>query len=342
MNMAKGFQIKDSKYSGADNENIMDFIVQYDLVSRDFNLSHHEKRQYVHNLIRGEALRSYYAEVEPLGNNYADVIAKMQSQFNSISIQQFVKAELSGLSFQDMVDKSDCDKRKALRDLFATIEARIPLCPRDWRNESNKVDFLRNALLTEDWARHHLYSIGKGTHFRELQTQLAITLQIHEEVLVRSGNSNKSGPSASSGSKPTIFFTAPKYAKRVTKKLFTGSDQDRSCWNCWRTGHRHVRCRKPLNPAFLAARKAEFSEKEKKSRNGSKRALHELVQGLEDLLNIESTDIEAIASTYFGDKSDESSDTDYESQDSEPFKEVDPTIKVGHTFVFDEDSELDF
>ncbi len=150
MNMAKGFQIKDSKYSGADNENIMDFIVQYDLVSRDFNLSHHEKRQYVHNLIRGEALRSYYAEVEPLGNNYADVIAKMQSQFNSISIQQFVKAELSGLSFQDMVDKSDCDKRKALRDLFATIEARIPLCPRDWRNESNKVDFLRNALLTED------------------------------------------------------------------------------------------------------------------------------------------------------------------------------------------------
>ena len=110
MNMARSFQNKDSKYSGADNQNIIDFIVQYELVSRDFSLSHHEKRQYVHNLFRGEALRCYYAEVEPLGNNYADSIAKMKSQFNSISKQQCVKADLSGLSFRDMVDKSDGEK----------------------------------------------------------------------------------------------------------------------------------------------------------------------------------------------------------------------------------------
>ncbi len=83
-------------------------------------------------------------------------------------------------------------------------------------------------------------------------------------------------------------------------------------------------------------------EKKKNSRNGSKRVLYELVQGLEDLLNIESTGIEAIASTYFGDAYVESSDTDSESQDFEPFKEVYPTMEVGHTFVFAEDSELDF
>ncbi len=69
MNFVKRFQNKDSKYSGADNENIMDFIVQYNLVARDFNRSHHEKRQYVDNLFRGEALRYYYPEVEPFGNN---------------------------------------------------------------------------------------------------------------------------------------------------------------------------------------------------------------------------------------------------------------------------------
>ncbi len=64
-------------------------------------------------------------------------------------------------------------KKEAMRDLVATIETRIPLCHRDWRDESNKVDFLRNALPTEDLARQNLYSIGKGTHFRELQTELA-------------------------------------------------------------------------------------------------------------------------------------------------------------------------
>ncbi len=77
-------------------------------------------------------MRYYYAEVEPLGNNYADVIAKMHSQFISISKQQFVKAELSGLSFQDMVDESDGERRKALRQLVATIEARILLSLRNW------------------------------------------------------------------------------------------------------------------------------------------------------------------------------------------------------------------
>ncbi len=174
MNMAKYFQNKDSKYSEADNEIIMDFIMQY-------NLSHHEKRQYVHDLFRGVALRYYYAAVEPLGNSYADVIAEMQSLFNTISKQQCVKAELSGSSFQDMVDKSDDDRRTILRDLVATIEARLPLYPRDLRNNSSKVEFFRYELLIEDWTREGMYSIGNGTKFRELQTQLASAPQIHEK-----------------------------------------------------------------------------------------------------------------------------------------------------------------
>ncbi len=95
-------------------------------------------------------MRYSYDEIEPLGSNYADVIAKIKSHFNSISKKQCLKAELSGLSFQNVVDKYDADRRKALCDLLSTIEARIPLCLRDWQKESNKVDFLRNLLLTED------------------------------------------------------------------------------------------------------------------------------------------------------------------------------------------------
>ncbi len=36
------------------------------------------------------------------------------------------------------------------------------------------------------------------------------------------------------------------------------------------------------------------------------------------------------------------SDTDFESYDSERIKEADPTRKVGHAVVVDEDAELDF
>ena len=66
------------------------------------------------------------------------------------------------------------------------------------------------------------------------------------------------------------------------------------------------------------------------------------MEGLEALLNIESTDTEAAAFTYFGDVPDEISDTDSESQDCKPFKEVYLTMKLGHTFVLYEDSALDF
>ncbi len=64
-----------------------------------------------------------------------------------------------------MVEKSDGDRRKALRDLVATVEAHIALCTRNGRNESNKFDFLRNAPLAESRASQILYSIGEGTYF---------------------------------------------------------------------------------------------------------------------------------------------------------------------------------
>ncbi len=51
----------------------------------------------------------------------------MKSLFKSISKQLCVTAELFELSFQDMVDKSDGDRRNSLRGLVACIEARI-LC----------------------------------------------------------------------------------------------------------------------------------------------------------------------------------------------------------------------
>ncbi len=252
----------------------MDFIVQYDLVSRDFNLSHHKKRQCVHDLFRVEALRCYCAEVVPQEKINADVVAKMKSQFSSIGKQQCVIVKSSGLLFKYMVQKFDGDRRKAFRELVVLIESRIPLCTRYMRNESSKVDFIQNMLLKEDWARQNLYNIGKGTHFCELQTQLACALQVHGEVQARSGISSGAGPSTSSESKPTIFLTVPKYAKRVTKILFPESDQDRSCWNCKRTGHRHICCRKLLNHAAVAARKAEFLEKKNSATVSSMYSTH--------------------------------------------------------------------
>ncbi len=57
-----------------------------------------------------------------------------------------------------------------------------------------QVNLLQNALLTEEWAEQHLYGLGKGKYFRELQTKRASALLIHEEIMDRCENSNNAGP----------------------------------------------------------------------------------------------------------------------------------------------------
>ncbi len=125
MNIENRFQNKYLQYIGADKKNIMDFSMQYDVMSRDFHLSHHEERQNVHYLFHGEAFRYICAEVLMFSPHNKVIVC-------SISKQQCIKANLSWLSFEDMVDKSDGNRRMALSDKVAYVKLRITVCPRDW------------------------------------------------------------------------------------------------------------------------------------------------------------------------------------------------------------------
>ena len=60
----------------------------------------------------------------------------------------------------------------------------------------------------------------------------------------------------------------------------------------------------PTKFCCYCCKKSRSFRKKKNCRNGSKRILHELVRGLEDLFNIESIDNEAIVFIYFDDASD--------------------------------------
>lgn len=44
MNIFKWFQTKDSNYSGGDDENITEYVIEYDLIARDSSLSQSDKR----------------------------------------------------------------------------------------------------------------------------------------------------------------------------------------------------------------------------------------------------------------------------------------------------------
>ena len=67
-------------------------------------------------------------------------------------------------------------------------------------------------------------------------------------------------------------------------------------WNCTPTSHLHFRCKYSIYTAVFHSKEGEILEKKNNGRNRSNPVLYEFVQGLDDLLNVESSDIEALSS----------------------------------------------
>lgn len=59
MDVANRFKNKESKYGGADDENLQEYLDQYFLIADDCGLSATKRLQYQHNLFKGEALNFF-------------------------------------------------------------------------------------------------------------------------------------------------------------------------------------------------------------------------------------------------------------------------------------------
>lgn len=314
------FKNKESKYSGIDTEIFSDFLSDYATVSEDYGLSATQKLKYFHNLFRGSALRYFNTNVKGRSSTFAEAVTAIRSHFNSEDAQQRVKASLSSLSFQSFVDKEG-SKSKGLRALADHISSRITECPQYIRNEASMVDFLRSAVIGEDWATRTLEGVNSSTEFQNFYSMLANALQIHTEKELLHGKQGQSGTPVNS-SKPMIFFAQPQYAKKMAKALFPGNEKDTSCWNCGRSGHRFTKCHRELDMAVIAANKADYFEKKNSNRRDSarstKQVLFELAEGMNSLCKLgnSSSFDNSQVKAFFGDviDCDESSSdsSDYE------------------------------
>ncbi len=226
----------------------------------------------------------------------------MKDQFNSANKQQQVMADLFKLSYSSFLTKSGGDKRKALKELKDHIERRLPLCTTTWRHETHKNGFLRDTLVSEDWAEKTLSRVDASTSWQGLCTELGNALQIRIE---REGDSRDVlEPAISASSKPHIFFAAPRYARNISKEMFPGSKYDDACRNFGINEHRHAKFFKPINFKVIAARKAAFLENKQESRNSCKRVLHEIVEVSQELMDLaDSDDEDSTATAFFQDLS---------------------------------------
>lgn len=321
----------------------------YTAVSRDYNLTASQKLQFLHNLFRGDALSFYTRDVQPRALTFGDAIGMLQGHFNSVDRQKRVKAELLSLSLVQYTEDADGSARKGLEKLAAHITNRAAMCPMNFRHESHQVEFLRQAVIDHEWATPVLLRVNGQTRYQEFYTDLAKALQIHEEKQSRgnkSGSVSKPG-TPSSSSKPTILFNQPRYgAKKIAKAIFPGNELDKSCWNCGKLGHRFPKCHAPLDAARIAARKAQYFEKKSSggTYNSAKQVLHEVVLGLNDLLELDSDDniAEDPVETFFGAMDDDADSYSSSENESQPLKDSSTThfnasVQVQETYHSDSD-----
>lgn len=235
------FKDKENKFGGKDDEDLFEHFLSYETVSEDYKLTDEQNNKYVHNLFKEEALRFYNQYVKQSSISYRDTKAMMLRHFNSADVQNLIKNELMTLNFNTFIEKEKY-KTKALSSMASYISNRSPKCPISYRHESHRVEFLKRALIKEKWASTILMQINEETIFQSLYTRLANALQFHIESTENVDHDPEQHTTPRKhGSKPTIYYTQPKYAKRMVGKLFTGSSYDKNCCNCGKRGHNHYK-----------------------------------------------------------------------------------------------------
>ncbi len=154
-------------------------------------------------------------------------------------------------------------------------------------------------------AMHSLLKTGLRTRFHALvhlhhgEGCVLNSVMRYKFVSNVRGITRDGGSSNRSCFQATYFLHCPKIRKEGQQGYVSGSEYDDSCWNCRKSGDRHAKCFQPINFKVIAARKASFLENKQKRRNGTMRVLHEMVEGLHELMDMDNSDADDSPATAF-------------------------------------------
>lgn len=320
------FKSRENKYSGSSDEDINVAYDLYEAMGKDYMLTPRQKLQYLHNLFTGEALKYYNDVVFPNSTSFGEAFTKLRNHFVNPQIQMRNHLDLSSLKFDKFLEKSG-SPHEALKSILDYIRNKSKQVPADFRSEGQKIQYLKNAIMTQEWAEFPLQSIGVNTTFKDLGEELSNALLFNEQRQTAQGDPKDPLTRHGSPSKPQINFTQGRYAREIAGKLFPGYPKNRDCWNCGKPGHRVTRCREQLNPARIAARKAEFLKSKKgkpfvkSGLSDTKQVLFEMVSGLNELFGADlDFDKNDPASVFFEleDSDGSCSDSSTDSKEAEP------------------------
>eukprot|EP00170_Pyropia_yezoensis_P004054 contig_16673_g4065 len=182
----------------------------------------------------------------------------------------------------------------ALEKTYETISKLAPQVPRSHQGESSKVEFLRNAVVGNNWATEPLSRIA--THrltFQQLYGKLEAALHLHNEArLAITRDEVAHGPRTPENKVPGILFADQ--GRYVRKKKDIGKRFETSkgsgafnplsllgCFNCDDFTHSLGDCPHPVDVIKAAKRKLEYYAKKRFVRPAASAILYQLCAQLD-------------------------------------------------------------
>jgi len=149
------FKDRAAKCTGKTDQLFTDYKTQYDLVTRDFGVSAHQKLFLLHNLLDGEALRLYLDEVMRTTFSYETACAKIEGRLLTAVHQGLAANYLQNLRTSDYIN-ADVSEADALEKVFTIIAHVAKKLPREFSGDAHRPYFLRGAVIGYPWAMQPL------------------------------------------------------------------------------------------------------------------------------------------------------------------------------------------
>eukprot|EP00171_Calliarthron_tuberculosum_P003207 IDg3207t1 len=206
------------KYSGTISEAWSDYAQAYVRYLQDCEMSHEDGAKFLHSVLCGELLRFY--TYHPF-SDLRSAIDAIEAEFNSRTRQNQVKNELAALRLPFIMRSKSVSASEGLEHIRSEISAKIYLCPKEYRTEAHKHQYLRDAVLGLEWSRDALSRAESGNWtFQTLFCELYASIGAHEEGIlavqkdkaqsvpntIRRSSVSSSIPGTSKA-KPSILFT---------------------------------------------------------------------------------------------------------------------------------------
>ena len=300
-NVAMRLDKEEKKFSGRIDENIAEYLSNYECIAIDYNLSEADKYRFLHNLFRGDAKRFFLDKIKPFVRSYNEAVKRMNQEFNSATKQEKILTQLRSLRITKLIS-STTSASTALDTIYQTITKLTPQAPPSHRHDAHMLEFLRKAVIGQKWAGDALKRAAPDKlSFHQLYVNLEAALQHHLEEVAANNMDRLTIETETRDDNcgygiPGIHFTGqarygrdPKHF-RSRHRNHNGQYHDKRrqrdiiCWNCGENGHvvGSLSCKKPVNHTRVMAKRVDYYNKKfGKSDKNYRTVLFELCQDLD-------------------------------------------------------------